>query len=121
MAHFLVRTTHMRRNIRTALPIAAARGVPCTSYTITGVVGTSWGGERLTWGQIKELRAAGWGIEDHTYNHHIPITEFTDEELILDLQMSDAAFVAAGLPPPEHISYPGTAADERTVNIIKNF
>ncbi len=103
------------------LPIAAARGVPCTSYTISGVIGTDYGGERLTWEQLHEMRAAGWGIEDHTYNHHIPITDLSDAELLLDLQMSDAAFVAAGLPPPEHISYPGTVADERTVNIIDDF
>lgn len=97
----------------TIYPLAAARRIPITHYiSITG--SGSPGG--MTWDQVKELRAAGFGIECHTYGH-VKLTTLTAAELHANMQAVNAAYSAIGLPSPEHHAYPfGSAnADVRTV------
>lgn len=105
----------------TAYPILSELGVPATIYVIGSVIGTDYGGERLNWDEIKLLRDANWGVEDHTYKHVMPITTLDNETLISELEAVNDVFTNHLMPTPEHISYPGTAADERTVEIIKDY
>lgn len=105
----------------TAYPILEELGIPATTYLIGSTIGTNYGGERLNWDEIKFLRDANWGVEDHTYTHVIPITSLSNEILKAELVAMNEVFSNHSMPIPEHISYPGTAADERTYNIIKNY
>lgn len=105
----------------TAYPILSELGIPATTYVIGSVIGTNYGGDRLNWDEIKLLRDANWGVEDHTYKHVIPITTLANETLEAELVDMNEVFSNHSMPIPEHISYPGTEADERTYNIIKNY
>ena len=81
--------------------LASARGIPVTSYINTERINTSY---YLTWEQIYEMRDAGFGIECHNHDHS-NIDTLTEAELRTNLEAVNAAFVSAGLPPPEHHAY----------------
>lgn len=83
-------------------PIAKARGIPITSYITFADVGVY--PKQLTWEQIREMRAAGFGIECHNWIHD-RATGMTEAELRANLEAVDAACSAAGLPAPEHHAY----------------
>ncbi|HHV14018.1 MAG TPA: polysaccharide deacetylase family protein, partial [Clostridiales bacterium] len=100
-----------------AYRLGAPRNIPTTSYINTGGVGHTG---RLTWDQIREMRAAGYGIECHTHDH-INLAESTEEVIRSDLQAVNAAFVGAGLATPEHIAYPGGAIDDDAINIVSDY
>jgi len=52
----------------TALPMLKARGMPFTLFVATDLVGAAGGGY-LSWDQIKELKAAGGTIANHSTQH----------------------------------------------------
>ncbi len=100
-----------------AFRLASPRGVPLTSYVVTSAIGQP---SSLTWEQIYEMRAKGFGIECHNRNH-VDLTTLSETELRADLEAQDAAFVAAGLPSPEHHAYPYTASNAATQAIIAEY
>ena len=100
-----------------AYPLAAARGIPLTSYVITGCIGTAG---RLSWEQIYELRAAGWDIECHTQNHP-NLQTLSDAEIRTQMEAVNTKFTSAGLPVPEHHAYPGGSCNERVQAVISEY
>lgn len=71
-------------NYTEAFPAMAARGIAGTFYVVAGRVGQ---GETLSWGQMREMAAAGMEIGSHTLTHREPST-LTDEELRHELRES---------------------------------
>ena len=100
-----------------AYRLASARGIPLTSYINTNNVGRPG---FLTWNQIHEMRAAGFGVEDHGYTH-TPITNLSEAELRANMEAVDAAFIAAGLPIPEHYAFAGGQSDATRRAIIADY
>ena len=101
----------------TGYPLASARNIPLTHHVIAARIGNPG---QLTWDQIHELRAAGFGIECHNYNH-VDITTLTEAELRANLEAVNAAFIAAGLPTPEHHAYAFGAYDAASRAIIEDY
>jgi len=100
-----------------AYRLASARGIPLTSYINTNNVGRPG---HLTWNQIHEMRAAGFGVEDHGYTH-THITTLSEAELRASMEAVDAAFIAAGLSIPEHYAFPGGQSDATRRAIIADY
>ena len=100
-----------------AYRLAKERGIPLVSYINTNNIGKAG---RLTWDQIREMRAAGFAIECHTHTH-VDVTSLTEAELRATLEAVNAAFVAAGLPAPEHHSYPFGRSDEASRAIVAEY
>jgi PKD repeat protein len=100
-----------------AYRLAKERGIPLTHYITTDWVGM---GGRLTWDQIREMRAAGFGFECHTHTH-TAVDSLTEAELRANLEAVNAAFVAAGLPAPEHHAYPHGSFDEASRAIVAEY
>ncbi len=101
----------------TVFPLAEARGIPLTTYVISNRVGNAG---YLTWEQLHELRAAGWSVEDHTPSH-TDLTSLTEPEIHAAMQAMDAAFLGAGLPHPEHISYPFTLSNDLVRGVVAEY
>ncbi|HOB44264.1 MAG TPA: polysaccharide deacetylase family protein, partial [Bacillota bacterium] len=100
-----------------AYRLASARGIPLTLYIITTNVGKPG---FLTWNQIHKLRAAGFGVECH-HHSQTPITTQSEAELRASMEAVDAAFIAAGLPIPEHYAFPGGQSDATRRAIIADY
>ncbi len=100
-----------------AYRLASARGIPLTSYINTINVGRPG---FLTWNQIHEMRAAGFGVEDHGYTH-THITTLSETELRANMEAVDAAFIAAGLPIPEHYAFSGGQSDATRRAIVAEY
>jgi len=49
-----------------AFPVLAARGVEATFFVTVGEIGR---GERLSWGQLREMSQGGMSIESHGWSH----------------------------------------------------
>ena len=101
----------------TAYPLASARNIPLTHHVVAARIGNPG---QLTWDQIHELRAAGFGIECHNYNH-VDITTLTEAELRANLEAVNAAFIAAGLPTPEHHAYAHGQNDAASRAILADY
>lgn len=98
-----------------------ARGLKGTSYIITGTVGTSYGGTRLTWAQIKEMYDSGvWDCQCHT-NTHGDLTLKTAEEIKTEMETVNSMFTENGLPAPRHLSYPFGAYNQLVVDVVSQY
>lgn len=107
-----------RENIyNQAFPILVEEGVKGTMYTYGGGVGTVGA---YTWANTLEMYNAGMDIQCHSFTHPGLETQ-TDEEIIAEMENNNAAFIANGLPSPEHIAYPFAALSLNTQNIVKNY
>jgi peptidoglycan/xylan/chitin deacetylase (PgdA/CDA1 family) len=100
--------------------IADNYNVPLTSYISAGLVGTTGTEPYMTWEEIINLKDRNYGVEDHTLIHSY-LSSLTEEELISNFDSVDAGFLAAGLCPPEHISYPFGAFNALTLSIAPGY
>jgi peptidoglycan/xylan/chitin deacetylase (PgdA/CDA1 family) len=101
----------------TTYPLAAARRIPITHYiTITDPGSPAV----MTWDQVKELRAAGFGIECHSYGH-VDLKTLTAAELHANMQAVNAAYSAIGLPSPEHHAYPFGSVNADVMTVISEY
>lgn len=95
------------------LPLFQSKGMSVTFYVNGSYAGTPG---FLTWVQVKALYDAGMDVQCHAYEHVNYYDEFTEQEVYDDLDANSTAFVAAGLPAPQHFAYPrGTGADNGDV------
>lgn len=86
-----------------AYPIMSARGIKGTSFINTSTIGS--GAHKMTWDNVKQMYASGWYMGCHTHNH-INLVESTETEIENDLLLVNQAFIANGLPIPQHHAYP---------------
>ena len=95
----------------TGFPLFESLGVKGTWYTNGATVGI--GG--ITWAQLVEMSNAGHSIQDHTWDHP-DLTLLSEAEVYAEMDDNSNAFVANGLPAPEHFAYPaGTGASSETI------
>lgn len=101
----------------TAFPLFVLYGAKFTFYVISDRVGLAG---YCTWAQLKEMHDAGFDIQCHTQTHNY-LTALTDEQIAAEMLAVDAAFVANGVPKPEHTAYPVGDYDNRVLNVIDNY
>jgi len=101
----------------TAYKISSSYGIPTTSYINGARVGQAG---MLSWDEIKSLKYAGYDVEGHLYTHVSAIT-LTEEQLYISYQNNNNAFVSAGLPTPEHMSYPFGAYDSDVMSWTSDY
>lgn len=110
------------RDNRTAgLPVLLRHGAKATVFVLAGEMGRSgvvWGqaGERaptdlLTWGQARELHAAGVSIQSHGLTHR-RLTGLPADELAGDLENSRRRIEQETGEAPIALAYPFGARDE---------
>jgi peptidoglycan/xylan/chitin deacetylase (PgdA/CDA1 family) len=83
-------------------PVLVAKSAKATYYTYSDGVGAAG---NYTWANCLTMAAAGMDIQDHSKDH-TRMTEKTEAQLIADFEAVNAAFIANGLPAPNHIAYP---------------
>jgi peptidoglycan/xylan/chitin deacetylase (PgdA/CDA1 family) len=120
----------LRSVIRLGLPVLRELGVPATVFVPTGLVDRggpfvwpeteAWLGtehepelEGMSWGELGELRDAGWEIGSHGVSHR-RLTALGDAELAAELRDSRAA-IERRLGPCGSVAYPYSAVDDRVV------
>jgi peptidoglycan/xylan/chitin deacetylase (PgdA/CDA1 family) len=75
---------------------------------------------KLSWAEIKQMYAAGWDFEDHTYTH-IALAESTASEIKLSAEMVDSAFLRNGLPVPDTLAYPYGNYNQSVIDVITQY
>lgn len=53
-----------------AYPVMKRLGVPATNFIIAEMIGKKYGHPKLTWDQMREMKADGYSFFSHTYNSH---------------------------------------------------
>ena len=86
------------------LPAFQSKGATATLYT-NGILADGTNPNYCRWPELLAMHNAGLDIQCHTYNHY-RLTEKTEAEIHADLQQQNAAFVAGGLPAPQHLAFP---------------
>lgn len=86
------------------LPVFISKGCTATCYT-NGILAGGTNQDFCRWDELLEMYNAGLDIQCHTYGH-IRLTEKTAEEIETDLLQQNQAFIAGGLPAPQHLAYP---------------
>lgn len=99
-----------------AFPILVNEGVSATFYVIGSRVGTS---TYATWDNAVSMYNAGMDMQCHTFNH-VDMTTLTEQQIVDSLDANDAAFTLAGIPIPQHISYPFGAYNDSVISHISN-
>lgn len=98
-------------NYSVAFPILRAHGFVANFFVITGVVGTEG---RMSWDQLREMKAAGMAIESHTVRHH-DLRLLSDTRLADELTGSRAEIEAEVGVAPIALAYPAGEYDARVV------
>lgn len=101
----------------TAFPLFVSHNVRFTLYVITDKVGSTG---FCTWAQLREMHEAGFDIQCHTQTH-THLTTLTDEQIAAEMLAVDAAFIANGLPKPDHCAYPVGDYNDRVLNVIDDY
>lgn len=86
----------------TGFPIFTAQGEKFTIAVIGNLIG---GASNCSAAELQEMAAAGHDMQCHTHTH-INLASSTSGAITANLDANDAAFTAAGITPPIHISYP---------------
>lgn len=67
----------------------------------------------MTWAQVQEIYAAGWTVGNHTQSHMI-ITDYTDEEIAIELAAARSDLVSHGITENiDHFCYVGGNYSDR--------
>lgn len=81
------------------------------------MIGNAIGEDRfMSATQLQELQKDGFDIEAHTYSHK-PLTTFSDEEVIADLQKSRSVLEALLQKEVRYLAYPQGFYDERIMKL----
>lgn len=85
-----------------AYPILQAQGIAATFYVVT-----DWFGDpnKMTWANIIAMNVGGMDIQCHS-NTHPDFTTLTALQITQQLTDVNNAFIANGLPVPQHLAYP---------------
>jgi len=83
-------------------PYAVANNLPITFY----VVGTGFPEDWIAGGEALEMHNAGMDIQCHSKDHSADITDMDEDGITEEVTYNNTAFVAAGIPSPEHSAYP---------------
>ena len=84
------------------LPVFAAHGAKATFYVNSGLMGTNG---VMTWGQLRDIHAAGHEIGGHTA-HHTPLTDVDDATARAEIEADVTALQTQGFPRPVSFAYP---------------
>jgi peptidoglycan/xylan/chitin deacetylase (PgdA/CDA1 family) len=103
-------------NYTAGLPLFSSKGVGFTVYLPTNMINDING---LTPVQLQEMVANDIDVQCH--GDHSVLTTKTDGEIATIMTNTNAAFVAAGIPSPEHHCYSAGAFDDRCQNAILNY
>jgi peptidoglycan/xylan/chitin deacetylase (PgdA/CDA1 family) len=112
---FIITTDDFSANVYTVVhPLLMAQGVKATHYVYGRSIDS--GGR---WAQVQAVLADGMDIQCHTYTH-ARLSDLTPEETAKELNDNTAAFVANGIPAPQHIAYPlGSPGNVATVDDLR--
>jgi peptidoglycan/xylan/chitin deacetylase (PgdA/CDA1 family) len=105
-----------------AFPVLQSKGVPAVIYVNGSLVANNpyHGFNTSSWAQLREMHAAGIDIQCHGYTGQ-QIQLLTDQQLIDELVNNNTAFVANGLPLPEHIAYSVGGFSDHAIGIVDNY
>jgi peptidoglycan/xylan/chitin deacetylase (PgdA/CDA1 family) len=95
-------------------PIADAKGIKFCSAIVESWVGTS---DYMTINQIKSLQDEGHDILNHTYSHQNNWPNFTEQQIIDEINNNKDYMIANGLKGYDIIVYPGTVPN---IDLNKN-
>ena len=102
-------------NVTVAAPILESLGIPATFFVTTGFVGTSivapWDTDLavrqawMSWAQVRDLAARGFGIGSHT-DAHLNLSSSEDDRIRRDLEISQRRFAQELGAPARYFAYP---------------
>lgn len=124
-----------RSVLQLAAPTMSRLGLPGTIFVPTGYVGSEepmgWAGydewlgteheaelRCLSWGELRELAAAGWEIGSHTRSHP-RLPHLADEEIAAELRESRRECEEAMGAPCASVAYPYGAYDDRVLRLAR--
>jgi len=93
----------LRSDYERAFPALAERGMTATFFVVTDRVGTAG---YVTWGELREMRAAGMSIQSHTRSHPF-LSELAPGALRNELAGSKAALDDALDQDTDQLALPG--------------
>ncbi len=101
---------------KNALPLFREFGYPFTLFVYTKAVNDGYG-DFMSWEQIRESAKYGEiGNHGHSHSH---LTHLSDDEILLDLNLSNSSFLKhLGYQPP-YFAYPYGEFDKRVNKIVK--
>jgi peptidoglycan/xylan/chitin deacetylase (PgdA/CDA1 family) len=102
-------------NWSNALPVMKEFGVRSTVFVVSAFVGMPG---YMTWGQLREMAAAGMAIQSHTATHR-PLGELSDDEIRLELVTSKKTIEERVGLVVYYVSMPQGVYDHRVVTIAK--
>lgn len=102
-----------------AYPILKQYGINGTSYLDTKAIDEKYP-ERLSWAQIKQMRAAGWVFGCHSFEHN-RMEDMTDAQIRYSMEMVNRSFTKQGLRTPEIMAYPYGCYNARVIDDIKAY
>jgi len=117
-----------RSLLQYALPILTQYHFSATVFVIAGYVGraNAWDVKfflprflHLDWGELRELRAAGWEIGSHSLNHDY-LPAFADADLRHDLNDSRKILEEHLQTPIRHLSLPFGRGSERVYQTARD-
>ncbi len=102
-----------------AYPILKQYGIRGTSYLATQFTDANTIG-KLTWAQVKEMRAYGWVFGCHTYEHR-HMADMSNKEIQRSMELVNQSFKRQGLPAPNILAFPYGSYNKRVINAIKPY
>ena len=102
-----------------AYPILRQYGIRGTSYLPTQYIDANTPG-KLSWSQIKQMRAYGWAFGCHTYEHR-HMTDMSEKDIQNSMESVNKSFQRQGLPAPDIMAYPYGSYNKRVIEAIKPY
>lgn len=100
-----------------AFPLLKQHGFTGVFFVYTRGVGTAG---RVTWDQLREMRAAGMEIEDHTVNHvDLTVTSGNPDRLRQEVEASRSTLQAELGAPVEYFCYPAGRYNDKVLAAVK--
>jgi len=104
-------------NYTRSFPIFLEKGVKATYYSWTDNVGSAGA---YTWDNMIEMHNNGMDMQCHGKDH-LRETDNTESEMRAKFEAVDAAFIANGLPKPQHHAYPFGTNNADLREIVKDY
>jgi len=105
--------------LTTAWPKLKEKGLPVTLFINTSTIVKN-NKNYLSWNQIRNLKNEGVdiGAHSHTHNH---LTEFSIEEIIKEIKLSNKIFLKELGEIPSLFAYPYGESDNRIMKLLKEY
>jgi len=105
--------------LTTAWPKFKEKNLPVTLFVNTSTIVDN-NKNYLNWDQIRQLKSEGVaiGAHSHTHNH---LTEFSDTQIIDEIELSNKIFLKELGVIPTLFAYPYGETNEKIISLLKNY